>query len=236
MSRLEAEESQVPEGTAEEARQALDDAAVAAWLEANPDFFVRHPDLTARLRLPHGPSGAVSLVERQTAVLRGQLETERRRLAHLIARAREFETLSGRLHALVLKVIAAPDMERLEAALVESLCKEFDAEEVTLKLFPVAAEADPKDPLVAAFLDFVDRKHALCGPLDGPRSEALFGEQAAKIQSAALIPVRAEARSGVLAVGSADPKRFAPDMGTEHLDRLGEVVGRKLAALDPDHA
>jgi uncharacterized protein YigA (DUF484 family) len=107
---------------------------------------------------------------------------------------------------------------------------------VTLKLFPMAAEADPKDPPVAAFLDFLDRKHALCGPLDGQRSEALFGEHAAKVRSAALIPIRTESRSGVLAVGSADPKRFTPDMGTEHLDRLGEVVGRKLAALDPDHA
>jgi uncharacterized protein YigA (DUF484 family) len=234
MSRLEAEEAAVPEAT--DAGQVPDDALVAAYLEADPDFFLRQPELTARLRIPHGPTGAVSLVEHQLGVLRGQLDTERRRLAHLVARAREFETLSVRLHALVLEIITAPDLEGLEAALAGSLCKELDTEAVALKLFPVEPEAGAADPLVGAFLDFVDRRHALCGPLDETRNDALFGELSAKVCSAALIPVRGETRSGVLAIGSADPARFAPEMGTEHLDRLGEVVSRKLAVLERDHA
>ena len=33
------------------------DDAVAAYLETDPEFFLRHPELTARLRLPHGPRG-----------------------------------------------------------------------------------------------------------------------------------------------------------------------------------
>ena len=222
----EAEAPQAPE------RAPLGDQEVTTYLEADPAFFTRHPDLTARLRLPHGPSGAVSLVERQMGILRAQLETERRRLAHFIARAREYETLSGRLHTLVLQLIAAPDLPRIEAVLRDSLCREFDAEAVTLKLFPVKPQADTDDSLVAAFLSFVDRDHALCGPLDPERSITLFAEDSVKIQSAALVPIRGDVRAGVLAIGSEDPERFGPEMGTGHLDRLGEVVSRRLGVLN----
>ena len=65
------------------------DTAVAAYLEADPEFFLRHPELTARLRLPHGPEGTLSLVEHQMGLLRAQVEDERRLLAQLIARARD---------------------------------------------------------------------------------------------------------------------------------------------------
>ena len=208
------------------------DAAVAAYLEQHPDFFLRHPDLTARLRLPHGQSGVVSLVEHQVNLLRSQLDTERRRLTHLIARAREYETLSGRLHTLVLQLIAAPNLERIETVLQDSLRREFDADAVSLKLFPVRSGGDPSDPLVAAFLDFVDRDHALCGPLDAERGRVLFGEDNERIRSAALVPVRGEVRAGLLAIGSADPERFGSEMGTDHLDRLGEVVSRRIGLLN----
>ena len=208
----------------------LGDEAVADFLISNPDFFQRQTDLVARLRVPHG-AGAVSLIEHQVSVLRRQLETERQRLAHLIARARDYETLSGRLHGLILQLIAAPDRERVEAALCDSLRREFSAEEVTLKLFPVEAAAEP-DAVLSAFRDFLDREHSLCGPLDPERSGALFGDKSEKVASAALIPIRGESLSGVLAVGSADPQRFRPDMGTELLDRLGEVVSQKLRVLN----
>ncbi len=147
----------------------LGDEAVADFLMSNPDFFQRHTDLVARLRVPHGAGAAVSLIEHQVSVLRRQLETERQRLAHLIARARDYETLSGRLHGLILQLIAAPDQERVEAALCDSLRREFSAEEVTLKLFPVEAATEP-DAVLSAFRDFLDREHSLCGPLDPERA------------------------------------------------------------------
>lgn len=209
---------------------------IAAWLEANPDFFERHPDLVAKLRIPHGVAGTRSLVEHQLGVMRGQLETERRRLSHLITRAREYETLAGRLHALVLQLIAAPDLKRLTAVLREALCKELKAEAVTLKLFEVPPGPESADPLISAFRDFVDRPHALCGPLETERNQVLFGDRTKAIASAALVPIRGERRAGVLAIGSSDPQRFRPEMGTEFLDRLGEVVSQRLRVMGDGEA
>lgn len=224
------ESGQVPREESAESAPLADDAVVA-YLEADPDFFVRHPDLTAGLRLPHGPSGTTSLIERQVAVLRSQLDTERHRLTSFIERAREFETLSGRLHALVLQLITAHDLGGIEAVLRGALREEFETEAVALKLFPTGTDANVSDPLLGSFLGFVDREHALCGPLDTEKASALFGNEGGEIHSAALIPIRDGYRSGVLAIGSADPERFGADMGTDHLDRLGEVVSRRLGVI-----
>lgn len=228
---------------------AIAEDAVAAYLEAHPTFFERHPDLVARLTVPHASGKAVSLIEHQVGVLRAQLETERRRLTHLIARARDFETLSGRLHDLSLQLIAARDIQRVETVLDEALRREFSAETVTLRLFPVEseprqpdgaapgadeAEAAESEETVTSFLEFVDREHALCGPLDEARNRVLFGEQGEKIHSVAIIPIRADGSTGVLAIGSSDPGRFDPEMGTDVLDRLGEIVSHKLRMLPGD--
>lgn len=206
------------------------DGKVAAYLMTDPGFFDRHPQVLAALEIPHASGAAVSLIEQQVRVLRKQLEAERSRLTHLIARAREYEALSGRLHHLVLKLIAAQDSEQVCTLLKDALLTEFSAEAMTLKLFQI--ESGPlTDPLTLAFRDFLDRHHALCGPLDQEKAQMLFGPAGARIRSAALVPVRADGHAGVLAIGSRDGERFRPDMGTELLDRLGEVVAHKLHVI-----
>lgn len=208
------------------------EATVAAYLRGHPGFFERHPDVLTELRIPHASGGAVSLIEHQVGVLRKQLETERGRLAHLISRAREYESQSTRLHGLVLQLIPATDLERLDAALQDALCKEFRAQAVILKLFPnERSDEDDPDPLTAGFQDFLEREHALCGPLDDGKSQILFGPTGDGVKSAALVPIRAEGQSGVLAIGAADAERFRPEMGTDLLDRLGEIVSLKLRTL-----
>lgn len=210
-------------------------ASVADYLSTHRNFFERHPEVLAELQVPHGPGGAVSLIEHQVKVLRRQLDTERARLAHLITRAREYESLSSRLHGLVLQIIPAADLGSLVDALQDALRREFSAEAVTLRLFPVDPGAiEAADPLLDTFRDFLDREHALCGPLQPDRRQLLFGEPGAEVRSAALVPIRADGRSGVLAIGAADPDRFGPEMGTDLLDRLGEIVGHKLRSLPAD--
>jgi uncharacterized protein YigA (DUF484 family) len=219
-------------GPAEPARS---DETVAAFLRADRGFFERHQDLVAELRIPHPSGEAISLVEYQVGILRSQIEDERRRVAHIIARAREYEALSARLHGLTLALIAAPDQHRLEEVLHESMCRDLNAQCVTLKLFALPAPGEQADPLLDAFHDFLDRRHCLCGPLDPDKSQLLFGDFGAEVQSAALIPIRAGERSGVLAIGSGDEGRFRPDMATDILDHMGEIVGHRLQSIDHGH-
>jgi hypothetical protein len=165
------------------------------------------------------------------AVLREQLGHERGRLNHLVARAHEYEQLSARLHDLTLQLIAAPDLQRARHALEVALREQFNAEAVALKLFPVETDNPETDALVSAFIDFIDRDHCICGPLHPDQGEPLFGEHAVEIRSAALVPIKGPSQTGVLAIGSTDPHHFAPDMGTELLERLGAIASAKLTDL-----
>jgi hypothetical protein len=238
-----------------------EEAEIAAYLEADPDFFLRHPDLTARLRLPHGPAGTLSLVEHQMGLLRTQVEGERRLLGQLIARARDNETLAERLHQLTIQLILATDRPALGAVLREGLCREFDTDAVSLifpsevgepmagmGLPPDQQPPQPEEPVPAqvpaqaraqfqahdqapAQVQAQVQSQVQCGPLDPVSASALFPNAARPILSAALIPLRTPSREGLLAIGSADPTRFTADMGTEQLHRLGGLVSACLTAL-----
>lgn len=205
--------------------------AIAAYLMQHPDFLVHHPEVLAKVHIPHGAGGAISLIERQVAVLREQLGAERGRLSHLMARARDYERLSSGLHELTVRLIVARDMTQAYHALEMVLREEFCADAVALKLFPVEPDQRASDPLVNAFIDFIDRDRCLCGPLRPNQSEPLFGDNAPSIQSAALIPITSHDRTGVLAIGSSDAKRFTSDMGTDLLERLGAIASAKLQDL-----
>ncbi len=232
MSSPQAEQPKAEEPSVGDGLEADLELTVAAYLRKHPDFFERHPDVLGHLRLSHVTGGAVSLIEHQVSVLRKQLETERNRLAHLISRAREYESQSTRLHGLVLQLIPVTDLQQLDAALQDALRKELSAEAVSLKLFALEGHEDAEAAtLTAGFREFLDRKHALCGPLEAEKNRLLFGGAGESVQSAALVPIHANAQSGVLAIGASDAERFRPEMGTELLDRLGEIVSQKLRML-----
>jgi uncharacterized protein YigA (DUF484 family) len=84
---------------------------------------------------------------------------------------------------------------------------------------------------LSAFQDFFDKGQPVCGHLQRPQLEYLFGPQAEDTRSAALIPLRAEGVMGMLAIGSRNAERFHPTKGTEFLVRLGEVVSRTLEVV-----
>jgi uncharacterized protein YigA (DUF484 family) len=205
--------------------------AVAGYLLQHTDFLVHHPEVLAKVHIPHGAGGAISLIERQVAVLREQLGIERGRLNHLMARARDYDRLSKALHKLTVQLIVARDMTQARHVLTTVLSEKFNADAVALKLFPVEPDLRASDPLVGAFIDFIDRDRCLCGPLHPSQGEPLFGNQAPTIHSAALIPITGHDQTGVLAIGSCDAKRFTPDRSTELLERLGAIVSAKLQDL-----
>ena len=89
----------------------LSEQAVYDYLEANPDFFEHHSALLSRLELPHGAGGAVSLVERQVAMLRQKELKLQRQLKELIDVARDNDLLVAKIHELCLQLLAASDLQ-----------------------------------------------------------------------------------------------------------------------------
>lgn len=194
---------------------------VKTFLEQHPDFLVEHPDLLETLQVPHGLDGpAVSLVERQVQVLRDRQAESRQRLAELVRNARDNEALVGRVHALALRLLHAHDAAAVAAQTEASMHEDFDVRPARL-----LAAAD----LPSAVRALVASGKPRCGQLREEDRTALLGDAAAGIASMALVPIGADCRHGLLALGSTDAARFHPGMGTAFLERIGELVAAASA-------
>lgn len=218
------------------------EAEVAAWLEANPDFFERQPLLLARLRLPdpRGSAQTVSLVERQVELLREQNRQFERKLADFIAVARANDALHVKVLALARRLAAARSRAAAIAAIEASLREDFGVAQSVLVLAgtqdgdgdarflrlasPDAAELRSFETLFAA-------GRPRCGQLRDSQRDFLFGPgSAAEVGSVALVPLGPQGRLGLLACASPDAERFNPTMSTDFLARIGELITAALTA------
>ena len=204
---------------------------VESYLRETPEFFVRHRDLVAGLEIPHERGGAVSLVEYQVRVLRGEVAELRARAAALVANARRNEARARRMHRLALRLLESRGLDELLAGFYESMGEGFGVDRTVVKLVrpPVSAEYAGLGEFVTGdgTLDAIARSRTpMCGGLDEARRRALFGESAAEIASAAAVGL--EDSIGVLALGSRDPDRFGARMGTLFLRQLAALLSRAL--------
>ena len=210
----------------------ITESIVATYLEGHPDFFNKYPALVAGLELPHESGRAVSLVEKQVALLREQNRQARRRLHELIEIARQNEDLARRLHRLTLGLMAADRPAALFQNLYEDLRQNFQADRAVVRLFAEPAEAPHAAPEFAGkeaddqalFKDIIAKRQPRCGPLQAPQRAFLFGAEADDLTSAVMAPLSGAGWSGILAIASRDAERFRPGMGVELLANLAELL------------
>ena len=75
---------------------ALSAAEVAQYLKNHPDFFDRMPGVLAEINVPHPQSGqAISLMERQAAVLRDRIKSMELKLAELLRHGQENDAIAA---------------------------------------------------------------------------------------------------------------------------------------------
>ena len=126
---------QVPARQSDEsASESLEAAAVAAYLEAHPDFFVEHEELLPALRIPHQRGDTVSLVERQMTILRDRNIEMRHRLSQLMDVARDNDRLFDKTRRLILALMDASSLEDVVISVEDSLRQDFQVPFVSLIL------------------------------------------------------------------------------------------------------
>lgn len=211
---------------------------VKAFLNANPDFFDRHPKLVERLELPHESGKAVSLIERQISVLRERNMEMRARLNNLLESARDNDKLFEKTKRLVLNILEAPNLDTIVNTLYDSLGTDFKVEFHKLILLgdqnkiPTShARVVGLDEAQNAIGTLLRTNRAICGVLRRDELEFLFGDDADKIGSVAAVPLCHGNIFGILAVGNSDPKYYRSSMGTLFLSYIAEVLNRVAPKL-----
>ena len=223
------------------APEATEEQAVVQYLQRNPDFFERHPQLLARLRLQHPRNAStVSLIERQVEVLREKYASQEQKLADFVRVARANNVLAERIHRFTRRLIATTNRADAIGEIESSLRLDFDTFHSVLLIAssqePLVADADrfvrsvtPEDANYRSFETLFTAAKPRCGQIRDSQREFLFGSEAINISSVALIPFAAQPAPGLLALGSVDRDRFHPGMSTEFLSRMGELIGEVLA-------
>ena len=208
---------------------------VATWLRRHPTFLQQFPDLSVTLVVPREEGSAASLASYQLEVLRDKNRELSKRLRELFANAEENERLAVRTHQLALALMRQDTAADTVRAMVATLAEDFNGDLVRLVLFKPIDGLDEAawlqvlardDVRLQSFRDCLSDGEPLCGRLQAEKHAVLYGENAEQVQSTALLPLPS---LGLIAVGSGDPNRFYPGMGTLFLQMMGEALETALA-------
>ena len=219
-------------------KDGLDAMEVAAYLRRHPAFLKDFPDLTMKLQVPREQGSAASLAGYQLEVLREQAADLRRRLAELVEIAADNEQLMVRVHSFTLALIRSVTREQSIRTVIATLNEDFHTDLVRIVLFRPDPDLPHADWLLQreggaaawpAFGEFLDSGDPLCGRLAPEKQLALFGERADDVKSMALLRI---GNAGMLAIGSTDPNRFHPGIGTVFLKLIAESVAASLDRFD----
>jgi uncharacterized protein YigA (DUF484 family) len=207
---------------------------VAAWLRRHPKFLQQFPDLAISMVVPREEGPAASLASYQLDVLRDKNRELSRRLHELFGNAQDNERLAVRTHQLTLALLKQTTATDTLRAMAASLAEDFQGDLVRIVLFDRVEGLDDVDWLqviaqgdgsLAPFRDCLADGEPLCGRLQPEKNALLYAVRADEVQSSALLPLPG---TGLIAIGSREPNRFYPGMGTLFLRMMGEALATAL--------
>ncbi len=213
---------------------------IANYLAQTPGFFERQAELLSSIQLtsPHGLR-AVSLQERQMEMLRERIKGLETKIVEMIRAGQENMALTDRLQRFMRAILRTGDAAALPAVMAATLKHEFMIPQASLRLWGFSftpAQQATMGPAAAAVSDDVK---AFASSLTVPYCGVNAGFEAAewldedeRMTSLAMIPLRqGDTAFGLLVLGSPDPTRYSADMGTEFLQRVGELASAALVRL-----
>jgi hypothetical protein len=220
---------------------------IANFLVNTPDFFNRHAELLAAVRLnsPHGQR-AVSLQERQAEMLREKIRALELRMMDLMRHGTDNEVLMERQHRWVKTLLMTTNARDLPHTIADQIQHDFMVPQVAIKVWDVIDTFQIEPFAVGVSQAVKDFAATLSAPYVGLNADIeavqwLVEPSAAK--SVALIPLRAtrledtphSAASapviGLLLLASPDAQRYHEGMGTAFIERLGDLASAALSHL-----
>jgi uncharacterized protein len=218
--------------------QGITENDISNYLLNTPGFFERHAELLATVQLtsPHGQR-AVSLQERQMEMLRERIKGLEHKIIEMIRNGQDNVAIADKLHQWTLGLLRVGNAAELPGVLLDDLMQRFQIPQAALRVWGVAEAhaalpaAQPVSDDLKAFASSLSLPY--CGANADFEASAWF-EPGARVMSMAMVPLRlggAVDAYGLLVLGSPDPTRYAAQMGTEFLSRIGEVASASLSRL-----
>jgi uncharacterized protein YigA (DUF484 family) len=211
--------------------------AIARYLQAHPDFVVRHPSVMQALVPPsvdHG-RGVVDFQRYMVARLQTDLDQVNGEKTALIQTVRANAQVQGRIHAAALALVEARSLGQLIEILTCDLMPVLDVDVIAMAVesngvdVPHVASSGIRIVAPGAVSARLGRRNVvLRGGIAG--DPEIYGPGAGLIKSEALLRLDISRRTptGLVAFGSRDPNLFHDGQGTEHIAFLSGVLERLL--------
>ncbi|MEO8024507.1 DUF484 family protein [Polaromonas sp.] len=213
---------------------------IANFLANTPDFFERHAELLATVQLSSGHgSRAVSLQERQAGMLRDKIKALESRVVEMIRYGQENVGIADKLQKCTLNLLLTAHARDLPDTIVREIQTQFSIPQAAIKVWHVNGIFSDENFSTGVSEDTQAFASSLTAPYCGVNSgfEAVgWLPDPAQALSVALIPLRpgkSPQAFGMLVLASPDPERFQSGMGTDFLERIGELAGAALSRLLP---
>ena len=203
---------------------------VRAFLQAHPDLLTSDRELLETLSLVStAPNKVVDFGRAALTRLEAKARAEsgaRRAIEQL---ARSNFTAQAQTHAVVIDLLESRNHADLARRLDNGAKMRFGLTTAVIAMDGPDAVPFGWRKLDDGGVDFLLGEDGLSGMGPAFVSEALFGDEAREIQSAAVVRMAlwaGPARHAVVAFGSPDPEGFTPDMGAELVAFIARVVER----------
>jgi hypothetical protein len=220
--------------------QGITESDIAEYLANTPGFFERHAELLASIQLasPHG-NRAVSLQERQLEMLRERIKGLERKIMDMVRSGQENVAIADRLHRWTRSILLTQAPADLPGVVLEELKGEFTIPQAGMRLWDIAPEFIGRTFSRPVSEDARSFATSLPVPYCGQNSgfEAVrWLDDPGDVRSLAMIPLRRGEQGpafGLIILASPEATRFAPDLGLEFLQRIGELSSAALTRLLP---
>lgn len=212
----------------------LTDELVLTYLQDNPEFFNRNPELVTSLRLNDNQRGTVSLVERQQQQLRQKVHNLEDEITQLMSVANHNEELFILYSDLYLRLIDCQSAEEILDCLHQATTELLSLSAFKLWLNPSAVTSDAiKHDCISAndcagvMQNRLTNEDYYFGRIQATEQDLIFSNQC----SGSVVLIKLEHNQqdlGFLAISSKDAQHFDPRMDTLLLSQFKRLVAKLL--------
>ena len=210
-------------------KKKISDSEVLEYLEANPDFFINHPDILEILEIKHASGDATSLIEKQVEIIKEKNLVVSNKLSEFLENAEHNQNLFLKIQKLVLKIISQTNLNDL-AYFVESCKIYFFAPESSFNLG--SEKIITPEIATSVFAELFKANEIALGGLTEENSALIFGAKANVVEGA-IGKLKSNKLAGTLALGSSQTGKFPKDSETLFLEFVISVFSNQIDKILP---
>lgn len=207
------------------------------YLQNDNDFFIRHPEQLLAINVSNRDGKVASLINHQVNVLKDRNQQLKDKLSEMIKYAEYNEKIMTQIFELTLRLSQISHVANVTKFFCAFVKKAFDCKYIRI-IVPKYDKLDSNssvlciendEPFLSIFNEFIRGNRPICGRLKPEKLKFIFAKNADSIGSSVMLPIGDKAEKGILVFASEDESRFNPDMSTDLLARLAQILEYKLS-------